>query len=1386
MLLFLAGTPVLAQIPSYQFSHLTVRDGLPHNQINCIYKDEKGFVWFGTMAGLARFDGYSFKLYQHKSSDSTTVGDNDIRSISEGPAGKLWVESRIGIQIYDPKIDRFDPQIIDDLKGIGISESLVKAVRKDKAKQFWFISPITGLYHYDPEKETTKYIKHIPKDEASISAVPIIDLRFGPRNEVWIIHADGLLEKIDRKTGKMVQRIQVLNKQVRVENDTYKIFIDNQGDLWIYDSMFSLGVFYIRPHKGLVTNFNKNSSPLRLSSNIVSGIIQDDKKKIWIATDHGGLNILDKDKLKVDYISSREDKDKGISQNNLSSIYYDNFGTVWVGTYKRGLSYFHPDIVKFSLIKHSSTSNSLIYNDINDFAEDKEGNLWIATNGKGLSYYNRQANTFTTYQHNSSDPGSLSHDAIVCAYLDKYGKLWAGTYSGGLDCFDGKTFTHYKNNPTDNTTISDNRISSVFEDSSNRFWITTMGGGINLFDRKEKTFKAFTLQGKHLNSNYVFCVLEDSKRNIWFGTGYGLAVLPYKSNKFLSIINKGDNGNNLIHNTINCLREDASGNIWIGTREGLSVYNPVKKSYMNFTTIDGLADNNIQEIEIDREGNFWISTSSGLSRATIVHKPRMSLRFSNFDEIDGLQGKEFNRNASLGLKTGELVFGGADGFNIFDPSKIKTNQNQSPVFITDLQLFNESVKVGEVIDGDVILDQSILDTKEIILKSHQNVFTIAFAALNYIEPHKVKHQYMMEGFDRTWTTAENDIRKATYTNLDPGEYIFKVRVSNSEGGWTENGAELRVRVLPPFYKSSWAYTLYLLGILGCLYLARQRGIRKLKRQFAAEQEKLEVQRLIEQQKAETQRAIEQERIEAMRYRELDALKIKFLTNVSHEFRTPLSLILAPIDKLIKQNSENPKALDQIAVIKRNARRLLHLVNQLLDFRKMELKELKVQKRSGNFVKFVKEIVFSFKDIAEQKNIQLSFNSGFEELNIAFDHDKVERILFNLLSNAFKFTLENGKVNVVIDVTKDNQVEIKVRDTGIGIEKDKQDKIFESFFQNEIPDAIINQGSGIGLSIAKEFTRLHGGNILLESEVSFGSCFTVLLPVERISMEEKTQNEIEEIIVGENQSVEVIKSADQRVSNKKLTLLIVEDDVDFRFYLKDNLKEDYNVLEASNGKDGWQKALFYHPNLVVSDISMPEMNGIDLCKKIKSDTRTFHIPVILLTALTGEESQLQGLGSGANDYMTKPFSFEILETKLRNILKQQDSFRKTYQKQVEVRPIEVEIESANEKFLQEAIQIIEKNISNSNFSVDELSSLLFVSRVTLYTRILNLTGKTPLEFVKSYRLKRAAQLLEKSDYTISQLCYKVGFKTPRNFAKSFKAEFDVIPSKYQGRKDTSAD
>jgi len=1379
--LLLSYVPAFSQYNQYQFSHLDINNGLPHNDVNCFYKDHKGFLWLGTMAGLARYDGYSFKVYRHRIRNRSTISDSDVRNIAEGPDQKLWIETRAGMDIYDPETETFDHNVRPVLAGYGIPENAVRLIEKGRSGLFWFVSLTTGLYRYDPATKKTDRIAHEIRKDNSISASPVIDLEEDRAGNVWVIHADGKLEMIRKGSGAVVQRLDLLSKFSNRESDTYKLFVDRQGLVWIYDISTSTGIYYFDPSRNLLQKISKSSPVVRLNSDIVTGIVQDNKDNIWIGTDHGGINLIDKKDFSVRYILNNEDDDKSLSQSNISSIYYDNLGIVWIGTFRKGINLYHPNIIKFNLVKHSSDPNSLIYSDINRMVEDKAGNIWIGTNGKGLVYYNRKTQRFTSYRHDPANPNSLSHDAIVAIYIDRFEKLWIGTYTGGFDYLDNGKFVHFKYNAADPESLSDNKVSDFLEDSSGRFWIATMGGGLNLFDRNNRKFRRLGQHKSEISSDYVFKIVEDSKNNIWIGTSYGMNVLPKGKDGFIKMVNDPRNDNSLINDNINSFIEDSKGYLWIGTRDGLSVYNPATRRFYNYTIENGLPDNNIMDIQEDNEGDFWVSTSNGLSRISVRYNKGLSVIFKNFDENDGLQGKEFNRIASVKLSTGELAFGGPDGINIFQPSMIKTYDQPSKLFITDFQLFNKSVTANMEVDGRTILEKSIFNTRDITLDHDQNVFTIEFASLNYIGPHKVKHQYMLEGFDKAWITADNSLRKATYTNLDPGDYVFKVRASNTEDLSAAVPVTLHIRVLNPWYTSTLAYILYVLAAGGTLYYFRYRGIQKLKMQFAAEQERKETLRLIEQEKVESQRLLENERLEAMRYRELDAMKIKFLTNVSHEFRTPLSLILAPIDKLLK-GTFDMQVREQVSLIQKNAKRLLNLVNQLLDFRKMELNEIKLQKRPGDVISFIRDITYSFRDLAEQKNIQLTFNSTYETLNVNFDHDKIERILFNLLSNSFKFTLDNGKVNVSVDCIMIDQymVEIRVRDTGIGIAKEKQEKIFESFFQNDVPESIINQGSGIGLAITKEFVKLHGGEIHLESDEDVGSCFTILLPFEELrSQNPSAEHFVDNLIADEDLSTPHVPVA---ISARKATVLLVEDDADLRFYLKDNLKEDFNVIEAGNGKDGWQKALFYHPNIVVSDISMPGMSGTELCKKIKGDSRTAQVPVILLTALTGEEQELTGLETGASDYMTKPFSFEILNSKIRNNLAQQESFRKLYQKQVAVQPAAVESERPDEQFLQQVLQEIEKNIDNSNFSVDMLSNLMLVSRVTLYKRIVALTGKTPLEFIKSYRLKRAAQLLEQGRLTVSQICYKVGFKTTKNFVRSFKEEFDMLPSKYAERRD----
>ncbi|WPU94856.1 two-component regulator propeller domain-containing protein [Mucilaginibacter sabulilitoris] len=1364
---------VFAQNGKYQFSQLNISNGLSHNQVNCVFKDSEGFMWFGTASGLNRYDGYTLKIFKHDADDKKSLIGDFITGIFEGPDKKLWVSTRSGYCFYNPETEQFDSDIslmAGSLKIPGYPY-VSKMIRNGKG-EFWFVCPDSGLYRYNELNKTTRRYYH-HRSGSLLHSNLIADITRDAVGNIWLVYHDGVVEKLDIKQNKITYHTDLFSKSASNKEGYYAITVDRDNDLWLYSPNFNSGAYYYSPSSGAFRHITDESGVVKLKSNNISNIIQADDGLIWIATDHGGINVLDKKSFMVTYLLNREDDGKSLSQNSVT-LYKDDSGIMWAGTFKEGVSYYHKNIIRFPLYKHfASDPRSLSFEDVNKFAEDKSGNLWIGTNGGGLVYFDRKAGSFKQYKHEPDNPNSLSSDIIVTLCIDHDQKLWIGTYFGGLDCFDGKQFIHYKHDDKVAGSIADNRVWNILEDSSNRLWVGTFAAGLQIFDRTKKMFSP-SFKQTDIRSPYVSALFEDRKGNIWVGGYFGIDVILKKTGRVIHYSAGKKDANNLISNSINGINQDSRGLIWIATRDGLSMLNPETGFFKSLRKQNGLPDNTVLDILEDNQGAIWLSTANGLSRVTLTpDKAAYTFRFENFDETDGLQGREFNVQAALKTSKGKLIFGGGHGFNIFDPLTIHANIYKPKLVFTDFLLFNKSIKAKEEVNGHIVLSKAITATRTLTLKHSENVFTIEFAALNFFNPNKVKHQYMMEGFDKDWLDANNATRKATYTNLDGGDYIFKVRAISQEGRWEPDYITLRIKVLPPFWKSTIAYFIYILLLAGILFFMRRRGIQKIRRQFEIEKEKQDAKLLIEH-----------ERQEARRMHELDMMKIKFFTNVSHEFRTPLSLIIAPVDKILK-HTEAEEQRHQLQLINRNAKRLLNMVNQLLDFRKMEVQELRLHTRSGDIIGFIEEIVYSFSDIAEKKYIRLVFDSEIQSLVINFDPDKIERIIFNLLSNAFKFTQDGGHISVLLAMREETPgkrlLEIKVIDTGIGIPLDKQDRIFERFFQNEVPGSMVNQGSGIGLSITREFVRLHNGEISVESEPGQGSYFTILLPVDLTTEEQLAAHasDISEAALIESQTW---LPAGTGSTIKKLTVLLVEDNEDFRFYLKDNLNEIFHIIEAANGREGWQKTLALHPNLVVSDISMPEMNGIDLCRKIRNDKRTSHIPVVLLTAVTGDEQQLQGLETGANDYLTKPFNFEILTSKLKNILAMQEDMRKTYQKQLEVRPTEIVSDSFDEAFIKKAVQLIEKNMDNADFSVEELSSELCVSRVTLYKRALALTGKSPVDLIRSIRLKRAAQLLESSQLTISQIAYKVGFKSQKYFVRCFKAEFNCLPSAYAGNKN----
>ena len=1337
-----------------EFSALNVNNGLSNNQVNCIFKDSRGFMWFGTMSGLNRYDGFTCRIFRHNAADPASIADDYVSGIAAAPGNRLYISTRNGDVLYDPVTEQFS-DAATWLKSKGLPLTGINCTQQADSS-FWVGYKDGNIYRINEKKNgaVTRILHH--------AGVPVADITKTSDNRLGILYLNGELDMLDITTGRLISHYNAITRFIDNKPLSLRLFTDAQQDMWIYMPGSDFGVIYINSKDGEIRRLSsKNSS---LNNDIVNSIVQDEKGQIWIGTDHGGINVLDKKTFKSYHLLRREEDVKSVAENAIYALYKDDLGIIWCGTYKRGISYYAENMLKFDLYVHKyADPHSLSYNDVNCFTEDRNGNVWIGSNGGGLIYFDRQANTFTQMKHNPLNDNSISNDVILSLYVDDDNSLWIGYYFGGLDNYHNGSFTHYRPGTASNS-LSNKSVWKIFKDKQQNFWIGTLGGGLDRFDRTSGYFYHNNVNiPNSVHSNYITDLAEDVKGNLWIGTAYGIDVLDKAKGVYIHYLRETHQLSNDNTSSLLC---DSRGIMWVGTRDGLNAYDPDKQQFIAFHMQDGLPDNNIISILEDNDHHLWVSTSNGLSKIIVQQEKKGAIGISchNYDEKDGLQGNAFNINAALKLTSGELLFGGSDGFNVFDPARVKPIRHEPPLVFTSLQLFNRTIAVNEKQHNHVILPAAMPETNEIVLRHNENDFSIDFAALDFTNTDKNRYTYTykLEGFNKEWQTTDGKSRRINYTNINPGDYTLLLKAVNDDSAQPWKGISLRIRILPPFWATPLAYVCYVLLIAAILLLLRRIVLQRAQRRFA----------------------LQQERREAKQLHELDMLKIKLFTNLSHEFRTPVSLILAPLEEVITHEGDH-NFRHKLYLIRRNAKRLLYLANQLMDFRKMEMQELKLNPAPGDIIGFIREVVYSFTDLAERKQVELFFQADNETLYTSFDHDKIERILYNLLSNAFKFTLANGSVKVLTGFTSTGDqaiLEIKVTDTGIGIPPERHEKIFEQFFQSDSPGGFVNQGSGIGLAITREFVKLCKGTIIVDSEVNKGTCFTLHLPMEILPVTtqpaESATVEMEEMLpadINEQQEPGLAEPLPALIKGEKQTILLVEDNDDFRFYLKENMKAFYNIIEAPDGLTGWQKTLSAHPDLVVSDVNMPVMNGIALCTKIKNDNRTRQIPVILLTALTTEEEQLRGLEKGADDYIVKPVRFEIMLSRVRNLLT-----RRAPAKQVMVLPPPAStgaVLSADEKFMQKALEIVEKNLSNAGFSVEELSRELFMNRVSVYRRIYAITGQPPIEFIRGVRLQRAAQLLTQTEMNVTEVAYEVGFNNPKYFTKYFKITYNMLPSAY---------
>lgn len=1349
VLTVLLGVATQCRGQAIPFTVLTSHDGLLSNTVNAILKDRCGFLWFATADGLDRFDGMEHKAYRLDPTDKSGYRSKEVTSMYEDETGQFWAATMGGGLYYlDRSYDQF--RVYPESSAYGrLANSYIKSIYGDDHGRLW-IGMIGGVCVLDPKTKKEIFYKADEHKAGQLQSGIILSVFRDSQRRMWIGTNNGLY-LYNKGSDSFIAFRHNKNDPSSISGDGINTIAECQHSLWIGTTD---GLSNLSPDLKTFRNFKYNPiDDNTISGNLVYSIAANGDK-IWVGTE-GGLNIVDPVSGKSKRYN-HDDRDKfSVSSKSIRCIYSDAAGIYWLGTYQGGVDKYDKNLTLFNSRQNNAYDPAgLNAPFVSSFAENKDGDIFVGTDGGGLNLFHIKSGLFSHIAIKARKKINSAGLPILTMMLDHNQQLWIGTFQDGIFIYNTKTGQYQQLTAgNDAAHINQDEIFCIKEDTRGKIWIGTNGGGVNVYDPNTKTFLKYVSNPVSANdrqlpvNGFIRAIEEDRDGNMWIGTyGSGIAVLNPKTQKFRVYDNK--NTGMAIDRAFSLL-EDHSGNMWIGTGgDGLFCFNPGRQKLLNYSAPENLPDGVVHKLLEDQNGNIWLSTGKGICKFN-----KASKTFTRYSASNGLQNDAFIDGSGLRTSKGLLFFGGAEGFNYIDPQQeVNRNHNVPPVFFTALTVNNTVVSAG----NHSPLKQDISVARQIDLDYKQN-FSISYSAINFTLPQQNKYAYMLKSFNKSWNYVGSSTT-AYYTNMDPGEYVFMVRACNNDGIWNNTGAQIRIVIHPPIWMTWYAYLLYVIIIVGALLYIRYRGINKLKARLA----------------------LEQERKESERVHELDLLKIKFLTNLSHEFRTPISLIMAPADKLLAEHKDD-QTTGQLAMIRRNARRLLNLVNQLLDFRKLAEQELKLSLGEGEIIYFISGVVDSFHDLAESRGIALKFNAPQEKIFVRFDHDKVERILFNLLSNAFKFTLPGGTVSVDIAQHPTSQpekkvLEFKVTDNGIGIAGDRKQLIFKRFYQaGDASIENVNPGSGIGLSITKEFIEMHDGSISVESEIGKGSVFTVLLPLETFAANSiRISSPVTPAINGKDTSS---KTGNMAITGMPV-VLIVEDNDEFRYYIKDNLKQQYKIVEASNGEEGWDKALSSHPDLIISDITMPYMNGIELSKKIKSDKRTTHIPFIMLTARTGEDEQLRGLESGANDYLTKPFNFEILNVKIKNLLQLNTSLKNTYTRQLKVVHTGMEVESCKEKFLAKVVNYIDNNLNNPKFSVVDLSQHLSMSRGALYTKIFELTGLPPVEFIRSYKLDRAAILLLKSDLTISQIAYEAGFATPHYFSRSFKDKFNMLPTEYR--------
>ena len=1396
ILLFIAQLSRANGFPALQ--HISKAEGLPHTRVNAILQDSYGFIWIGTGKGLCRYDGVELKVYLNTPDDTASLSANTVMSLHEDTIdGRHVLLVGLlggGADIYLYHSDRFTyPKAFQSLRAFSVNDFI-----RTKEGHLW-IATSNGLYFLSNKDDLFSggaRLLHIIKHEN------IKEIHFEKPGRLWASTVSKLYK---------VETNFPLNSQITTGHFKAQLTEFPQGAGAIFQ--LDKETLWLATGKGVYafSTATERFEPVPVSLPLNEGaalipataITRDAAGRIWIGTHRHGLMYCNDPSDPVIRPYHLNGDSHELSSLPVSTLTVDRDNNLWIGTFKQGISHFNLDKSHFNLLPLYTKQQQNTRSVYSVFPVNRDYCL-VGTSNGGLDLVNIRTKEYRTFVIDTQNKMLINNGVVTAVFIDSRNRLWVGLSNHGVYRYDlnsrtpesiarylqNQQFKNFTPESQENNFLNGWSIRKVFEDTEGNIWIGTVGH-LNKFDETTQGFEEVKLNPGNTDPrlSYFKNLYEarDGWENIlWVMTDGGLVLLENERPVFVVDEEKGLNDNKTWS-----LYQDEEGVFWLGTasgginqirflnRHGAMAKQPdeidsVQVAY--FTTRNGLPDNTVYSILSDGRGGSWISTEMGLS-----HYDPAKKGFLNYGVFNRTLNQEFNFGAYARYpENGTLYFGSSAGLTWFHPDSIQEDHHPPAIVFTQLKIMNKEVAPGDTVNERVALEQSMLKTDVLHVYHDDKLITVEFAALHFKRPSANKYKYMLEGFDDEWIYADADRNFATYSNLPAGEYTLRVNAANAFGVWNETDKTLQIIVHPPWWATIWAIAAYvLLAIIGVVLIWR---IMTMRERY---NNRLKIERI----------RFENEQELARRTNELNQLKLRFFMNISHEFRTPLTLILSPLSNVLKKQGGSlpTEVRKQLGFVQRNADRLLRLINQLLDLRKLESGAYKLNISHIHIYRQVQDIYESFTYLAEKHAINYSFESSTRDLEGYMDPDVLDKTLYNLISNAFKFTPDGGSIQVKLETDDNNRCIIRVADSGIGIHEDHINRIFDRFYQVE-QGKDKRKGTGIGLALTHELMELHKGAIKVESKPGKGSAFILEFPIDEtfyeqeqvsisVSGDQKDTNPEElkpaELILPDPQPAasDVQQSQNTKVkSARQQTILLVEDNAELRSFLSPEFDNHYTVLTAANGKEGLSVVLKQMPDIVVSDVMMPEMDGFELTAEIKSNPISSHIPVILLTSRSTTDDQLKGLTTGADDYIPKPFETEVLLLKIKNILHTKEALRQRFKKE-EITPEELTVNSVDESFLKKVFEIVEQRMGDAEFNVEELAKEVNLSRSMLYKKLKALTGETGSAFINTMRMKKAAQLIRKGHLRISEVAYEVGFSDPQYFSKSFKKFYGVSPSDY---------